>query len=274
MPYSGFFRRALAFIIDLFIISLPTTIIFAPMVALQTIVFAENPNGTLQTGLLGTTVFCWQLASLLVAWLYFTILESGAKQSTWGKRILGIKVVGATGERISFGRATGRFFCKSFLSPLLFQVGFIMAAFTNRKRALHDMIAEPYVVKKDFEAGQELPTTKTHWSLLIITCIVWGLCVLAMGLFTARATLGPTQIAAQNAAGYLNILAQEGLGLRAPQREPGVTYFSSEDGYRAVVVDPISNKKFTLFLKNGPTQACCEAFPSGDCAATGFEECK
>jgi uncharacterized RDD family membrane protein YckC len=33
------------------------------------------------------------------------------------------------------------------LSALIFGAGFIMAAFTERKRGLHDMIAGTYVVK-------------------------------------------------------------------------------------------------------------------------------
>ena len=118
MPYSGFFRRALALMIDIIIVSLPAIFVFAPMVALQAVMLGANPQGsTTQTSLLAVTVFSWQAVTLVLAWLYFAFWESGAKQSTWGKRMLGIKVVGEDGGRISFGRATARFFCKSFLSP-------------------------------------------------------------------------------------------------------------------------------------------------------------
>ena len=275
MPYSGFFRRAIALIIDVIIVSLPAMFVFAPMVALQTVVLQATPSSsTVQTSLLGATIFSWQLVTLVLAWLYFACWESGAKQSTWGKRIMGIKVVGEDGGRIGFGRATARFFCKSILSPIFFQIGFIMAAFTNRKRALHDMIAETYVVKKDFEPGQELPETKTRWLWLILVCVLWGLFSLGTGWVTSRLTLSPTQVVANNAASRLSNFVLDGRGLRTPLREEGVTYFYNDDGYRAVVVDPVTNNKFTLFVKNGATQACCEAFPFGDCAATGFDECK
>lgn len=275
MPYSGFFRRAIALIIDLFIVSLPTMFLFAPITALQAVMLQTSPTqSTAQTALLGATLLSWQVVFIVLAWLYFAFWESGAKQSTWGKRLMGIKVVGASGERIGFGRATARFFCKSFLSPLFFQIGYIMAAFTNRKRALHDMIVETYVVEKEYEAGQELPETKTRWFWLILVCALWVLFSLVGGWLSSRLTLSPTQVAANDAVNHLSAYVQEGLGLRAPQREQGVTYFYNEDGYRAVVIDPVSNNKFTLFWKNGATQACCEAFPFGDCAATGFEECK
>lgn len=275
MPYSGFFRRALALMIDIIIVSLPAIFVFAPMVALQAVMLGANPQGsTTQTSLLAVTVFSWQAVTLVLAWLYFAFWESGAKQSTWGKRMLGIKVVGEDGGRISFGRATARFFCKSFLSPLFFQIGFIMAAFTNCKRALHDMIVETYVVNKGFEKGQELPETKTHWFWLILVCVLWGLFSLGAGWISSRFALTPTQVVANNAASRLANFSQDGRGLRTPLREQGVTYFYNDDGYRAVVVDPVTNNKFTLFVKNGATQPCCEAFPFGDCATTGFDECK
>lgn len=275
MPYSGFFRRTFAFILDVLIVSLPTFFFFGPMVAFQVASFGVTPENlsTVQAGLLGATVFSWQLVTLILAWLYFALWESGAKQSTWGKRLLGLKVVGANGERIGFGRATARFFCKS-LSYFIFYIGFIMAAFTNRKRALHDMIVETYVVKKDFQAGQELPVTKTHWLWLIVVCTLWALFLLLGAWFSSRTALSPTQVAANNAANRLKRFAQDSHELRDPLREPGVTFFSNQDGYRAVVADPASNHKFTLFLQNGTTKACCEAFPFGDCATTGFDDCK
>ena len=274
MPYSGFFRRAIAFILDMLIVSIPTTLVFGPMVALETISLGGSPENisTAQAGLLGATVFSWQLVALLLTWLYFAILESGAKQSTWGKRLLGIKVVGADGKRIGFGRATARFFCKT-LSYLIFYIGFIMAAFTNRKRALHDMIVETYVVKKNFEPGQELPETKTHWFWMIMVCALWGLLLLVSGWIASHAQLTPTQVAAEEAAERLETFAQNASGFSTPIRDQGTTYFYAEDGYRAVVTDPASSNKFTLFLQKGTQQACCEAFPFGDCADTGLQEC-
>ncbi len=60
---------------------------------------------------------------------------------------LGIKVTDLEGNRISFGRALGRNVAK-ILSALIFYIGFIMAAFTAKKQALQDMIANTLVVKK------------------------------------------------------------------------------------------------------------------------------
>ncbi len=67
-------------------------------------------------------------------------------QATLGKKLLGMKVVDYAGNRISFGRATGRYFA-GFLSVLLLFIGLIMVAFTKRKQALHDKLASTLVVK-------------------------------------------------------------------------------------------------------------------------------
>jgi uncharacterized RDD family membrane protein YckC len=74
-------------------------------------------------------------------------MESSARQATLGKMALGIVVTDLDGNRIGFGRATGRYFAK-ILSALILLIGFIMAAFTQKKQGLHDIIAGTLVVKK------------------------------------------------------------------------------------------------------------------------------
>ncbi len=276
MIYAGFWRRAVAFIIDSLIVSIPVTLLFGPMIAVETVSMGiTNPAdfSPMQAGLLGATVFSWQVILLVAMWLYFALLESGKKQSTWGKRLLGIKVVDTNGKRISFARATGRFFAKT-ISYMIFYIGFIMAGFTGRKRALHDMIAETYVVKKDYEEGQDLPQTPSRIWLLIIVSAVWVLFLLGSTFLSAKLAQTPTQQAASSAAAFMENLAQQGTGLNAPLRTAGVTYFYTPDGYRAVVTDPVSSNKFTLFLQKGATETCCQAFPFGDCAETGLAACK
>jgi uncharacterized RDD family membrane protein YckC len=80
-------------------------------------------------------------------WLYYALLESSTWQATLGKKALGLEVTDVEGRRISFGRATGRFFAK-IISALILFIGFIMAGFTERKQALHDMIAGTLVIRK------------------------------------------------------------------------------------------------------------------------------
>jgi uncharacterized RDD family membrane protein YckC len=81
-------------------------------------------------------------------WLDYAWMESSAKQATLGKLALGLVVTDMEGRRISFGRASGRFFAKIITGFIPFAIGYIMAGFTEKKQALHDMIASCLVVKK------------------------------------------------------------------------------------------------------------------------------
>ena len=94
------------------------------------------------------------LFGLAIPWLYEAFMLSSEIQATLGKRALGIVVTDSAGNRLTFARATGRHFAK-YLSSLLFGIGFLMAAFTGKKQALHDLLADTVVViaKSDPELG-------------------------------------------------------------------------------------------------------------------------
>jgi uncharacterized RDD family membrane protein YckC len=93
------------------------------------------------------------LFGIIVNWLYFAVFESSGWRGTPGKRMLGIRVTDETGGRIGFGRATGRNFAK-ILSALILCVGFMMAGWTRKKQALHDIVAGCLVVR---EQGDHRP---------------------------------------------------------------------------------------------------------------------
>jgi uncharacterized RDD family membrane protein YckC len=88
-----------------------------------------------------------ELIMLMVQWLYWALLESSSWQATIGKRLLGLYVTDLQGKRLSFARASGRFFGK-IISELTIGIGFLMAGFTPKKQALHDMIAQCLVLKR------------------------------------------------------------------------------------------------------------------------------
>ncbi len=87
------------------------------------------------------------LIGIILGWLYSAMMESSSHQATLGKMACGIIVTDVNGNRISFGRATGRHFAK-FLSAIILGIGYMMAGWTQRKQGLHDMIAGTYVIKK------------------------------------------------------------------------------------------------------------------------------
>ena len=75
------------------------------------------------------------------------MMEASDVQATLGKPVIGAKVVDAQGGKLTFGRATGRHFAK-YISSILLCVGYVMVAFDERKRGLHDMIAGTFVVAR------------------------------------------------------------------------------------------------------------------------------
>ena len=90
-------------------------------------------------------IVVWSLF-IFAGWVYEASLESSSRQATLGKMALGLKVTDEYSRRITFARASARYFSK-ILSRMVFFVGYIMAGFTARKQALHDMIAGTLVVR-------------------------------------------------------------------------------------------------------------------------------
>lgn len=270
-PYIGFWRRVVAFVIDGLIAAVPPAVLCGPVIYnLGTNMQPEDSEAYLMTLTAMITVYVlWQILGLVSFWLYFALLESGPKQATFGKRIMGIKVVDYKGGRIGFGRATGRTFAK-ILSYSLLYIGFIMAGTSSRKRALHDFVAQTYVVRKDFEPGDELPDTKSH---PVYLCLMIAGGILLMLTWLGFALISSTTATAQNAAARLEELAAGKNLLREPLQENGIEYSRTRAGYRAQFKD-WEAENYTLLLRPRANAVCCETAPGGDCRPTGFEACK
>lgn len=88
-------------------------------------------------------------------WLYCAFTESSSWRATIGKRALGLQVVTAEGDRIGFGQATVRHFMK-FLSLFFLTIGFMMAGWTKRRQALHDIPTDCLVIRVPRERGFSL----------------------------------------------------------------------------------------------------------------------
>ncbi|MGB7727262.1 MAG: RDD family protein [Candidatus Acidiferrum sp.] len=156
VTYAGFWLRFVAFIIDGFIIGLALAIVTIPLFFLMggaAIItsFGQRLSERPDPAAIGALVSLYVVFGglwLLGQWLYFAYLESGEKQGTWGKQMLGLYVTDLAGNRISFGRASGRFFAKIITGLIPLGIGYIMAGITERKQALHDMIASCLVLRR------------------------------------------------------------------------------------------------------------------------------
>lgn len=132
LEYAGFGWRFLAFVID--------AIVLAVCGSILGIVIGNGLNPLFidyrRQGLLG----------VVLQWLYFAGLESSSMRGSLGKRACGLIVVDMEGRRLTFLRATARYFSK-ILSALVLFVGYLMIAFTERRQGLHDLIASTVVLK-------------------------------------------------------------------------------------------------------------------------------
>jgi uncharacterized RDD family membrane protein YckC len=86
-----------------------------------------------------------EYVTLVALLLYWIFADASRRQGSIGKRMLGLKVVGAGGQRLTLAAAAGRNVLK-IASAIPVNIGFMMAAWTKRKQALHDKIIGTYVV--------------------------------------------------------------------------------------------------------------------------------
>lgn len=122
--YAGFWKRAGAIIIDGVIVGIVNSII-----------------GAIVGDTLGSII------ALITAWIYYAYMESSEYQATLGKMVFHLRVIDLNGNRISFTRATARYFSK-IISGFILCIGYMMAGWTQKKQALHDIIASTLVVNE------------------------------------------------------------------------------------------------------------------------------
>lgn len=138
--YAGFWIRFVAKIIDGCITSLLSSLA-GFIVGMGAGMSYEMATAT---DLLMMGAFRGAVTGLIIAACY-NILFVGRFGATPGKMLLGLKIVTAEGNRVSYARALGRYLAE-FLSGVIFLLGYVMAAFDRQKRALHDHLASTRVI--------------------------------------------------------------------------------------------------------------------------------
>jgi uncharacterized RDD family membrane protein YckC len=154
-PYAGFWLRLLAHLIDgviLAVFLVPIIVGTAMLMGLAGVI-SSLPRGRDPFGEGFPPVFAeFFVAVFLVSagasWLYYALLESSDWQGTAGKKALGLEVTDMTGAKVSFGRASGRFFGRFVTQLIPLGFGFILAGITEKKQALHDMISGCLVLRR------------------------------------------------------------------------------------------------------------------------------
>lgn len=176
--YAGFWKRVAASVIDSFVLLVVIAILAMVMGVAGAI--SGLGGGGASAGTMATVALFYLFEIFGIA-LYFAMMHASGLQATLGKLAVGIKVTDDGGQRISFWRGVGRYFAY-LLSSLVLGIGYLMAAFTDRKRGLHDMICSTLVVDRwAFTAHPE----RQREELGTVTIVV-----LVLGALAALAYLG------------------------------------------------------------------------------------
>jgi len=150
VAYAGFWLRLVAWFIDAIVLGIGGGILTAPFAGwglfnLHSLMHGRPPSP--DELLLHGFFFRAFIVKALLHWAYYSLLESSTWQATLGKKALGLEVTDLMGARVSFGRATARWAAR-YISVMTLGIGYVMAGFTERKQALHDMIAGTLVIRK------------------------------------------------------------------------------------------------------------------------------
>jgi len=139
MDYAGIWIRFAALAIDSFIMGIFNLLIFIPVGMLMP-TSSDNPF----------VVISFMPVIMLLQYAIPAAYDTwfvGKYGATPGKMACKLKIVVEDGSRMSYPRAFGRHFAK-WLSAMILLIGYIMAAFDDQKRTLHDRICETRVVRK------------------------------------------------------------------------------------------------------------------------------
>lgn len=146
ITYGGFMDRFIALLIDFVMLYIIQLAVLAPLFGFLMPFVGIAPTSFFVITFIGSGVVA--PSNMLLGWLYFAWFESSKHGATLGKRAMNLRVVDEDGLQVSFGSASLRFFFK-YVSMLPLMIGFIMAIFTRKHQALHDLVAQTMVLVVD-----------------------------------------------------------------------------------------------------------------------------
>lgn len=187
--YAGFWKRFAALMIDALVVTVVYyVVIFVGVLAMGiSAAAAMQGGGGANAGAIGAVLAIVYLAYPVISGLYYIGFESSSTQATLGKMAVGIKVTDARGERLGRSHALGRW-ASHLLCYITLYIGYLMAAFTDRKRGLHDMAAGTLVVDRWAYTAHPDRQQRGLGVVAIVVLILGGLAMVAyMGIMMAIA---------------------------------------------------------------------------------------
>lgn len=143
MGYASFWKRTAAYLVDGIIYGICSGIVSWTIAMVMGAAVVASGDITPAKVFMGWCVSFTVAIACYIA--YYVWPESSAWQATIGKKLFGLKVTDANGQRISFWRSLGRNF-GMILSWLLLCIGCLMCLWTEKRQCLHDKLADCLVV--------------------------------------------------------------------------------------------------------------------------------
>lgn len=154
---AGFWSRVGAGIVDTILLSAAAIVyIYVMVFVVVNVVVAATGRASVDEVPVPLILLVVVILALIFIWLYSAVLESSAWRATLGKRLAGLEVVDLQGSPISFSRASARHAAK-MLTILTVGLGFLTVALTDKRQALHDMMAGTVVVRRLRPGGEVRP---------------------------------------------------------------------------------------------------------------------
>ncbi len=223
--YAGFWLRVAAWLIDAVILGPIAVLASALVVGVMAWAWVP-PTGAAVPGY-AFAAWLWVCPVVFaLSWLYCSGCESSRWQATPGKRVLGLRVTDARGHRIGFARASARWVGR-LASAAMAGIGYLLAGWTARKQALHDLMAGCCVVRQEgldawrsadatANASAEVGAPSTRPAAMPAWAVV--LAVLGIGTFVAVPCVAVLSLLAMPAYHAHQARAQATQGLDATLR--------------------------------------------------------
>ena len=150
--YAGFWRRFAAVVLD-------SLVMFFPLATLR-VLFGLEMTGEWQPDSLTWWILSW--VEVGVGWLYAAFFLSSGARATLGLQVMDLQVCDLRGQRISFARATWRYFAQ-IATLLSLGIGYLLQLFSARRQTLHDMLSRTVVVRARYGTAPLPAASQPAW---------------------------------------------------------------------------------------------------------------
>lgn len=225
--YAGFWERFAALLLDGFVL-------LAFIIPAWIVLWVSVARGWGSQDVIVTLTY---LVSWAISAAYFSVMESGEKSATYGKRWMGLKVFDVDRERISGWRAFARWLYH-FLSNITLYVGYFIQPFTQRKQALHDMASGTVVVRSEHEkksAGVVIAVAiAASFVLVLVVGAVAAIAIPVYQDFQKRASVTPSMTGETKQTEAVQPEKSEQKD-SSPDKDGAGTQFDPPDGLNAYI---------------------------------------